>query len=68
MIGHSHQGLRTFRVVATYTVSEVYHVRTTSKEEAMNLVLDGEAGYAIDEIEGDLEVYYPDITEINDGK
>lgn len=58
-----------YRVPAKTVTTQIFIVEADSAEEAMNLVLDGDdEDYCrlINTIDGDTEVYYPDITEEKD--
>lgn len=56
-----------FRVPVKTVTTEIFLVEAENAEKAMNLVLDDyvRGGYceSIEEINGDPEVYYPDIRE-----
>jgi hypothetical protein len=62
--------VKLFRVPAKTVITNIYHVRAETAEQAMHLVHDGEWGNEavkwVEDIEGDEEVYYPDITEIKE--
>lgn len=58
-----------YRVPVTQRVTTIFHVEAESKEEAMNLALEDEDDDYVrrmEEIDGDPEVYYPDITEVKE--
>lgn len=54
-----------YRVPYKYVTTIIYEVEAIDKEHAMNLVYDdSNKCIEIENIEGDGEVYYPDIQEI----
>ena len=54
-----------YRVPITRRDTEIVEVVASNKEEAMNKALDGE-GKFVELIDGDSEVYYPDIQEVKE--
>jgi hypothetical protein len=58
-----------FRVPVKTVVTEIFIVEAENKEEAMDLAIEnGDTDYckSIDLIDGDSEVYYPDIITVED--
>lgn len=61
--------MKKYRVPVRTQVIEIFEVMANSKEEAMNLALDDcdpDVCKSVDEIDGDPEVYYPDIYEVKE--
>jgi hypothetical protein len=54
---------KTFIVPVRTFTTEILRVKAESKEEAMDAALDDENCELIEVIDGDPEVYYPDIRE-----
>ena len=55
-----------YRVPAKQIITVIYEVKAKSKLQAMDLVLEESPRCKfIEEIDGDVEVYYPDITEVS---